>query len=461
VSEEEGAEAVRLLTIHGAKGLEFKVVVVADAGRDTGGAPRADEILARADGRFGFKAVHPTTGRKQAVFDYEGVRRAGQEDEAAERLRLYYVAMTRAVDRLLVSGALGESRDTPIGWVLSKLDCEEELASGGELLELQRGGASFLVRLDRPAEPVAEPAVAEQAEDEPAAELQLALFSELPSTPRVRGWRLPDLEALPAPPVHRVRQLSYSALALFERCSYRYYAERVAGLRELRGSRVGPADEGLSATEIGDAVHRLLEETDLRTLELPSLEVVRGWYPAVTDEELERIGALAAAYCGSELARRVAALEGARPEVPFAFEHDEVLLHGRLDILQRAAGRALIVDFKTNVLGDRSPAEVVAADYVLQRLVYALACLRAGDGAVEVVYVFLERPEEVVSATFTAADRGTLEAELTAAIDRINEGRFVPTPGEFTCSGCPALDLVCAGPRNRTLLAGQEAVVGG
>ncbi len=137
-----------------------------------------------------------------------------------------------------------------------------------------------------------------------------------------------------------------------------------------------------------------------------------------------------------------------------------MLLHGRLDILHRAGGRALIVDFKTNVLGDRSPEEIVSSDYTLQRLVYALACLRTGDGEVEVAYVFLERPEEVVSTTFTAADCSALEAELSAAIERINAGQFVPTPGEFTCSGCPALDLVCAGPRDRSRLAGQEAFVG-
>jgi hypothetical protein len=43
-----------------------------------------------------------------------------------------------------------------------------------------------------------------------------------------------------------------------------------------------------------------------------------------------------------------------------------------------------------------------------------------------------------------------LEAELSEAIGRIRVGEFVPTPSEFTCSGCPALDVVCAGPRLRT-----------
>ena len=452
VSEEEGADAVRLLTIHGAKGLEFKVVVVADAGRDTGRRPGADEILARPDGRFGFKVVHPATGGKHSVFDYERVREAEREDDEAERLRLYYVAMTRAVDRLIVSGAVDRVRTTPIGWVLSRLGCEAELAHAPEPFELARGDARFLVTVDRRA------ADAERI-DEPEPEGQLRLFSELPVAARPPGYRLPELAPVPAPPEHRVRRLSYSALALFERCSYRYYAERIAGLREAR--QLSGGDGGLAATEIGDAVHRLLEVVDLHEPRLPDLGLVAGWYPHVTAEELERIAAFVAAYCDSELARRVAGLVGVRPERPFAFEHDGVLLHGRLDVLHRDGPRVLVVDYKTNVLGERTPEEVVESEYRLQRLVYALAGFRAGAEQVEVAYAFLERPDAVASTSFTLADAGGLERELSQAIARIEAGAFVPTPSEFVCADCPALDLVCAGPRlHAALIVSDAALVG-
>jgi hypothetical protein len=101
------------------------------------------------------------------------------------------------------------------------------------------------------------------------------------------------------------------------------------------------------------------------------------------------------------------------------------------------------------VLEDATPEEVIERDYHLQRLVYALACFRAGAKEVEVVYQFLERPDPAVTTSFVRSELPGLEAELSEAIARIQEGVFKPTPSEFICSGCPVLDVVCAGPRLR------------
>ena len=65
----------------------------------------------------------------------------------------------------------------------------------------------------------------------------------------------------------------------------------------------------------------------------------------------------------------------------------------------------------------------------------------------EVVYHFLEDADAVVSRTFTAEDAAGSKAGLSASIARIRAGEFRPTPSAFACSGCPALDVVCAGPR--------------
>ena len=460
VAEEEGGGAVRLLTIHAAKGLEFKVVIVADAGRDIGGPRGPDEIVALSDGRFGFRMVHPTKGDRHPVFGFEEVREAERDQERAERLRLYYVAMTRAIDRLIVSGAIDPDRTsdraTPIGWVLDRLDAHESVVEADDTaVELDRGDARFVLTVHRHRPEPDDVAVeTEASEDEPAdeLELQLALFDELPAGEPRRGIELPALGEIPAPRPHDVRRLSYSAIALFERCSYRYFAERVLGLPPRQpASRGTEAGGGLAATEIGDAVHRLLELVSLDEPAAPARDEldgrVRTWYPDVSSDELDRVSALVDAFCDSMLAKRVAELRGAEPERPFAFEHDGVVIRGRLDVLWREGDRALVVDYKSNVLDGRAPEEVIESEYTLQRLVYALVCLRAGATDVEVAYQFLEQPHDVVSKTFTPADAPALESDLSSAVARIRAGDFRPTPSEFACSDCPALDLVCAGPR--------------
>jgi ATP-dependent helicase/nuclease subunit A len=362
------------------------------------------------------------------------VKEARRLEEEAEKLRLYYVAMTRARERLIVSGAIDPEKasdaSTPIGWVLARLDAHGELDAADGPVELVRGDARLLVRVDRYraaawAEPEAE------ALPEPG---QLELFTTFEELAVPAAPELPALVAPPEPPLYRVRRLSYTALATFDQCSYKYYVRYAAGMKEL--AVAGDDDRGMSATEVGSAVHALLETLDLTA-------------PSVPDIDDERIRAFVAAYCESDLARRIAALSPLAKERPFTFEHDGVLVNGFLDVFHAEGARALVVDYKTNALGESSPEQIVEDDYRLQRLVYAIACFRAGVDEVEVVYHFLERADAVVSTTFVRGQLPQLEAELSTAIAQIQAGEFRPTPSEFACAGCPALDLVCAGPRLR------------
>ena len=253
------------------------------------------------------------------------MRAERKREEEAERLRLYYVAMTRAIDRLIVSGAIDPGRDERARRRRSAgcSSASRRAASSPTRrapVELERGDARFLLRVDRGGDG---PARATEPEPEAAVEEgQLALFGELPGRPGAR--RADAARARAGARLRRctaARRLSFTALSLFERCSYRYYAERVAGMRERDASSGVPGAEGLAATELGDAVHGLLEELDLGAPRVPDdlEEQVRAAWPAATDENVERIRELVAAYCDSDLAARLAGLEGAAPERHFTF----------------------------------------------------------------------------------------------------------------------------------------------
>ena len=438
---------MRLLTIHAAKGLEFKVVVVADAGRDARPARRRpDEILALSDGRLGFKVAHPVSGEREGASS--ATRRcagAGREAARAERLRLYYVAMTRAIDRLLVSGAhSSESRDTPIGWVLSKLDCEAELAARPSALELERGGASFLLRR-RPLRPAGRPA--ERRGGVRRGGRSSRSSTSCPRARRARGCALPELE-----PCRRRRSTGPPALLLGAG------ALRALLLPLLRRACRRPArarasarapDGGLPRPRSATPCTACSRSSTCATRVLPTsggARVVPGGHPRGAPPDR----GFADAYCDSRSRAASHALPGARPERPFAFSHDGVLLHGRLDVLHRdgaaRAGPRLQDERRSASAAPRRSSRPTTA---LQRLVYALACFRAGADEVEIVYALPRGSRGGRLGHFSRDELPALEAELSAAIARIDAGEFVATPGEFTCSGCPALDVVCAGPRLR------------
>src|SRR5262249_58024598 len=151
----------------------------------------------------------------------------------------------------LVPGRRDHERaaETRRGWVRGRVQPGEARATAAAApVELERGDARLLLRVARYEQGEEETAPAPTAE--PAGEpAQLPLFETSEEGVLLAAPELPVLEPVAAPPLYEVRSLSYSAISLFERCSYRFFAERVAGMRERRPIGTGPSEGGLLATD--------------------------------------------------------------------------------------------------------------------------------------------------------------------------------------------------------------------
>ena len=442
--EGEALDAVRLMTIHRAKGLEFDIVCVADLGR--GPRWRAELMRVGRDGRFGLRLAQPGTARRESALHYKALGDEQQQAEAREEHRLFYVAMTRAKERLIVSGAAKleawQSSGGPIAWLgpalLGDIDAAVEQGSGVTELGVR---FEFLREDDRQTQVV--PIYAAQAASVESGDLLPAPESPPP--------------AEPAPPV---AALSYSSLGEYKRCGYRFYVERVLGLPPVdRPDGPREAVAGLAPTDRGVLVHDLLERLDFRRPVKPTAAMISaaaqrtGIGSRLTDTDAAEAAGLVERFAATELCARLGRATQVSREERFAFLLGGALVVGALDVLAREpGGRSLVVDYKTDRLDGADPREVVDRAYTTQRLVYALAALRAGADQVEVAHVFLDGAHEPVTATFSREDAPELEDRLSALADGVMRRRFAVTdaPHRAVCQGCPAEGGLCSWPLGMT-----------
>ena len=120
------------MTIHRAKGLEFDTVCVADLGRSV--RPPYELVRVAGDGRIGLRLARSGQAGRVSAWDYDAIGAQEREAEELEERRLFYVAMTRARERLILSGATRFE-----GWA-------EQRWTGGGPVGLDRAGVRARAR---------------------------------------------------------------------------------------------------------------------------------------------------------------------------------------------------------------------------------------------------------------------------------------------------------------------------
>ncbi len=397
---QDGSEdAVQVLTIHGAKGLDFRHVYLmqlhkASMGENGGGKTE----VSRIELPFGGGTVYEYRLFGAPTLGFDRVEAERREVEAAERVRTLYVAMTRAKDRLVLAGVWPDdpSPRTP-----------EQARTHLDLLLSRPGGPGDLpalweegIGLSRWAFPDPSGALwkfpaLRPVEDEAAAfgETQgpvLATPAEVNRDAAVLAARRAEAEERMA------RPFSGAASEEAHERLREQMAERRLGEREERKGRAAALEDREAAMAAGGAIHRALETWDLAAEVRAEAKRQRALLPSslellVQGPDFDRALPLAQAlldrFIGGPLLARLRRLRdhvlarelpvllppGDREGGPVGF------VSGAVDLLYRdpETGRLVIADYKTDDVEIPEEIERRAAVYAPQGAVYVRALQEA------------------------------------------------------------------------------------
>ena len=407
VLEEEG-DAVRVLTMHAAKGLEFPIVVLGDlAAREPPAEPfHADPRTGRLAFRLGSKEVGLTTE------GFDDAKTAHEERTKAEDLRLLYVAATRARDALVLP--LFASRRGRGGFYGALTAAFQDLLDPAKpSLPAGEGGPAHAV--DDELVPIAGVPPVFRV---PASDLEAALDA----TPEASGARAADGGDTDPDPDARAHEARIVA---------RRHPRAVAPVTRLvhpddgspgRRSQEAHTWTAAEAAALGTSVHRALEIMDLDDADGAARAASAEARAAGLSSALaERASALARAALALPALDRARRSPRRLREWPFALRGDGAspwIVEGVVDLAWVEDGGLVVLDYKTDAVTTGAEIDAAAAHHRPQLLAYAWALGRVTNLPVhEIVLAFLAPAREILHrvtpADLTAAQRA-IESGFTS-----------------------------------------------
>lgn len=354
-TQAETSNVIRLMTIHQSKGLEFPVVVVADM--DRSGKPPGSSAELHAD--LGPLVAPPEKfGRRVEHLGLRLFRLLENEAEAAEHMRLLYVALTRAADHLILSAGLKSGEQVQSGW-MKLLASRFELATGVPVRNPVTGVAVIPAPYD-----VTCPAILAHRVP-PRSPLLIPDVKKVLPLKDFAGT-VSQSEAVPLPPLVAPLVPNRTGRNVFSVSDLEVIDERLRhpelNHRNSESPLPQPVPNSLNSEDLGHLIHGVLEKWDPQGDESQIGRLVEALgsttLSSITDELRELATRMLLAFIRSDLPQQLAAANQCFREIDFQIvvpaESSSAplrIVSGQIDCLyQTADGSWVIIDYKT---GDR------------------------------------------------------------------------------------------------------------